>query len=335
MALAFFEALYTRSMLSEASIEKIRQFYKYQKTSVRLEIQVLLYLGVLLVSGGTGVLIYKYIDQIGHLAIISGLLLATIGCYTWCFLHKEKQSAGEGESDKESSPVFDYVLMLGAILLVTLVGYLQSQFQLFGSRWSLATFIPMVLLFATAYYFDHRGVLALAVTNLATWLGLTINASSVFGLAELDSNRTIITALGLGVFLTGLSWVVKRSDIRPHFEGTYHQFGSHFFFISSIAAMLNFERTWPLFFILLLAGAWYHYLKAMRDRSFYYMVVMVLYTYITITIVFIDKVLSLLDRGPNTVYITLFYFIGTGIGLTTLLISLNKKLRHHDSLSHS
>ncbi len=332
MALAFFEALHEKNLLSAESIAKIRSFYRHPRTSLRLEIQWLLYIGVALVSSGAAMLIYKYIDQLGHLAIILTLSLATAACYGWCLkVRLHRPQAGE----QESSPLPDYILLLGALLLLTLVGYLQAEFRLFGNRWGLATFLPMVLLFTTAYYFDHRGVLALAVTNLATWLGITINQSSLYGLRELDSTRTIVTAVMLGVLLILLSIVVKQKNFRPHFEGTYHQFGTHFFFIGTIAAIIDFEKIWPLWLALLLAGAWYHYLKALKENSFYYMVVTVLYTYVAASYVVMSKLIGKIGYSQMVTYLILFYFIGSGIGVATLLVSLNKKIRANDRLSHS
>jgi hypothetical protein len=59
-------------------------------------------------------------------------------------------------------------------LFLTFVGYLQFEYNVFGNKWGLATFIPMVLLFMSAYYFDDLGVLSIAIVNLATWVGITV-----------------------------------------------------------------------------------------------------------------------------------------------------------------
>jgi hypothetical protein len=74
----------------------------------------------------------------------------------------------------------DYILLLGCLLLLILIAYLQFQYNVFGNRYGLATFIPMVLLFISAYYFDHIGVLTMAITNLAAWAGITSYATSYF-----------------------------------------------------------------------------------------------------------------------------------------------------------
>ncbi len=76
--------------------------------------------------------------------------------------------------------------LTGCLLLLTFVGYIQFQYNVFGNRWGLAAFIPMVILFITAYYFDHLGVLIIAIANLATWIGITVTPLKI--LKENDFN---------------------------------------------------------------------------------------------------------------------------------------------------
>ncbi len=47
-------------------------------------------------------------------------------------------------------------LLLGCLLFLVLEGYLQAQYQLFGTRYGLAAALPTALFFGVAYGFDHR-----------------------------------------------------------------------------------------------------------------------------------------------------------------------------------
>ena len=69
---------------------------------------------------------------------------------------------------------------LAALLLLTFITYLQVQYNVFGDRFGLATFIPMIILFYCAYYFDHLGVLSMAVANLAAWMGIAVTPLKYF-----------------------------------------------------------------------------------------------------------------------------------------------------------
>jgi len=51
--------------------------------------------------------------------------------------------------------------------LASFIGYLQYQYSAFGTHYGMATLIPMLALFLIAYYFDHLGILSLAIANLA------------------------------------------------------------------------------------------------------------------------------------------------------------------------
>ena len=48
----------------------------------------------------------------------------------------------------------------------------------------------MVVLFFTAYYFDHIGVLSMAIVNLAAWLGLAVTPMEI--LRENDFSNPIL-----------------------------------------------------------------------------------------------------------------------------------------------
>jgi hypothetical protein len=158
---SLFEKLHTEGFISEASLEKVKTYSRTPLFSVHYELKTILYLGVLLLSSGLGILIYKNIDTIGHQAVLFLIMLVSAGCFTYCIKTKRPFSSGKVEAP---TPFFDYVLLMGCLTLITLVSYSQVQFTVFGERYGLAAFIPMIVLFFSAYYFDHIGVLTMAIT---------------------------------------------------------------------------------------------------------------------------------------------------------------------------
>lgn len=329
MSISAFRELADKKLISEASFDRIKTAGKAQKVSLHLELRALLYLGVLLTSSAIGVLIYKNIDQLGHLVIVSGLALGCLGCYGFCFWKRRTPAAVTGTGN----PVmFDYILLLGCLLLLITVGYLQSQFGIFGQKWGLASFIPMVLLFASAYYFDHRGALGLAIINLAAWVGITINRSTFYGINELNKSETIIAAILLSICLILLAIVVKEKGIKPHFSSTYHQFGTHGAYLAAIAGIIHFNHNYLAWFGILLAVAIFHAWKAWRESSAYYMVITCLYLYTGISFIMTDKIFSGLRGSDSKLYANFFYYLITGIAMAIVLIRLNKKLKAHAGL---
>ena len=72
-------------LLSEASLQKVKEAEDNKLFSLHWEIKTLLYLAVLLLSGGLGIVVYKNIDSIGHTAILIFLALVCAGSFFYCF----------------------------------------------------------------------------------------------------------------------------------------------------------------------------------------------------------------------------------------------------------
>ena len=176
MNLPLFEQLHAGGHVSDASLQKIKAVQSNKLFSVHWEFKAMLYLGVLLLSGGLSILVYKNIDTIGHQVILFVIAAVCAGSFFYCFKKKLPYS-----NSKVLSPdsFFDYILLLGCLTFITFVGYLQFQYNVFGNRYGLATFIPMLVLFFTAYYFDHLGVHSMAITTLAAWAGIAVTPARI------------------------------------------------------------------------------------------------------------------------------------------------------------
>ena len=326
MATRLFDQIYRQGLLSDESFKKAKHLFTKPIISLYKDLNVILYSGVLLLSSGLGILIYKHIDSIGHLAILCLIAAICLFCYAYCY-----RKAPAFSWDEVASPdvLFNYLLVLGGLLMVIFIGYLQYQYHVFRESWNIAAFIPMVLLFITAYYFDSLGVLSLAITNLATWLGITINRFTWPFLGNLKANEMIYTSMMLGAFLIGMAFFSSTSRRKAHFKGLYHQFGTHIFFISTIIAIFHFDpHYWP-WIIILATGTTYHIYKAFREKSFYYLVVALLYLYFGISYLAIDLI-DQLDAGKKTLeQINMLYFIISSAGLAYILVQLNNKLKRN------
>ena len=120
---------------------------------------------------------------------------------------------------------FDYILLLGCLTLLTFITYLQVQYTAFGESYGLATFIPMVILFVCSYYFDHLGVLSLAITNLAAWMGVAVTPLKIFKANNFEDAQIIFAGLLLGTVLVLLAHLSKTRKLKEHFSFTYLNFG--------------------------------------------------------------------------------------------------------------
>ncbi len=322
MDVTVFEKLHADGLISDASFEKIKIQPGKQLFSLHRELKIILYLGVLLLTSGVGVLVYKNIDTIGHPAILLFIGLTSTGSFFYCYKKKQPFSF---KNVKSPDPFFDYILLLGCLTFITFVGYLQFQFNVFGERYGLATFIPMVVLFFTAYYFDHPGVLSLAITNLAAWAGITVTPAKILKANDFNSGTIIITGILLGVILILAGIITQKRKIKPHFAFTYTNFGAHLLFISCLTAMFHFDTFYFLWFIILIAICYFFYIKAIREKSFYFLLILTLYTYIGISYVIMRLIF---DAGNSEIigaYLAFMYFIASAIGIVIFL--MNKKIK--------
>ncbi len=324
-----FSKWYAEGLLSEDSFQKIKNQQTNRLFSLHWEIKTLLYLGVLLLTGGLGILVYKNIDTIGHQFILLFIALVCVGSFYYCFKRKLPFS-----TSRVASPniVIDYLLILGCLSFIIFIGYLQFQYTIFGNHYGLATFIPMLLLFFSAYYFDHLGVLSMGITNLAAWMGIAVTPLQILKANDFNSETIILAGLLLGTLLIAAAILSDKKDLKRHFKFTYTNFGIHILFISCLSAMFHFEHVYFLWFLLLAGISWYFYLKAIADRSFYFMLVSTLYAYIGISYVFIRLLDMMGSFGMASLYFGIIYFIGSAIGLVIFLINMNKKIKANDRI---
>jgi Predicted membrane protein (DUF2157) len=273
------QSLLEKNILQPDEADRITAFENNRPFSVHWELKSMLYFGVLLINVGLGVLIYEHIDTVGHLALILAIGAVSMACFGYVYLHRLPFTTGEVESP---TPYYDYVLLLGCLTFLIMEGYWQYQYQIFGERYGLAMMIPAVLFFGLAYYFDHRGVLALAITAFAAWLGITITPYTLLSQNDFNSERIVLTGIGLGIFLSAVPFLSEKWDIKKHFSLTYLNFGIHIFMVSCLAGIISAEREMVYFPVLCLAAAFYLWYARLAN-SFYFLVVTTIYGYIGLT----------------------------------------------------
>ncbi len=62
MDIPIFDKLYREGLITESSLQKVKAVEQTRLFSLHWELKTLLYLGVVLLSGGLGILVYKNID---------------------------------------------------------------------------------------------------------------------------------------------------------------------------------------------------------------------------------------------------------------------------------
>ena len=140
--------------------------------SLFLELNILLYAGVLAFVAGLGWTVSTWSQQLGDVLVLTILSAMLAACFWYCFSRAPAWSPAETPSP---SLVFDYVLYLGSLIWSVELAYLENRFHLLSGQWDLYLLATAGLFFFLAYRFDNRFVLSLALSSLAGWFGLTIS----------------------------------------------------------------------------------------------------------------------------------------------------------------
>jgi len=331
MDIRLFEKLQEDGHLSEESVAQVRARIESRPFSLHWELKTMLYLGITLFTTGVGMFIYENINTIGHLTIIILLGIAAIAGFIYAY----KKHGGYSTQKVESSGIaYDYVVLLSAMLMVSCIGYLQFQYHFFGSGWNLASIIPALLLLVCAYYYDHLGVLSMAITNMAACIGIVLSPMHFFDLNNLNNDMTIVAMFLFGLVLMSISYLSVMRDVKAHFAFTYKNFGFHLLFISLISAMVKFEEIYLLLFLVFAVAAYLQYKLAIQERSSYFFVFMTIYGYIAMSYTFLKLLFSIVGNDGNIgmAYFASLFEMATAVLAIVTIINTLKKLRHEDSL---
>ena len=209
------------SILSAPQATLFNRVARRYLVSVRLEIRLLLYVGVLLLTSGVGVLIVEHQQEIGPLAIAGVLGLAAVACLVWV---ARKATGFSWQAVESPNVAFDYILLLGLLLFASDLGYVEAQFTVLGPRWAHHLLIVGVVYLLAAYRWDSRAVLGLALTTLAAWRGVSVSRmSGVLGIHGADDLR--LSAIVLGALYVALATVSVRFARKAHFEEVFGNIG--------------------------------------------------------------------------------------------------------------
>nr|WP_240348351.1 DUF2157 domain-containing protein [Longitalea arenae] len=323
-----FEQFHKEGLISASSLQKVKQRANSGIFSVHWELKTILYLGILLLTGGLGILIYKNIDSIGHQIILTAIGMLCAVCFFYC---ERKKLPFATTKVPAPNSFFDYILLLGCLTLITFITYLQVQYTTFGNAYGLATFIPMVILFFCAYYFDHLGVLSMAIVNLAAWMGIAITPLNILKANNFADAEIIFSGLLLGMALNAIAWVSKNRNIKAHFCFTYTNFGMNILFIACLAGLFYFEHHYLLWLVPLACIVYLFYKKSLATASFYFMLMLTLYGYVGISYVIVRLTMDT-SLNMGAVYFVIMYFILSAVGMIAFLSRMNKKLKQHDSI---
>ena len=312
--------LQEKGIISPEQSNAVSEHEKAKPFSLHYELRTLLYLGITLLTGGLGVLVYQNLDTIGHEIIVALIAIITLACFGFAFWKREPFTWLEVKNPHHFS---DFVLLLGCTSFLILEGYLQFQYDLFGLKYGLVTFIPAILFFFSAYLFDHRGVLSMAITAFASWVGVNIAPLSVLEKNDFSTPNFLVTAIVLGIVLSGLGLISEYRNLKKHFSFTYLLLGSNLTLIAALTGMFS-HPNWFIYALISLVLCVGLFLYARKTQSYIFLLMGTIYGYTALTYL-LFKLAGFIDEDFMYMF-GLYYFLLSGVGVIVFLMKIKKIL---------
>lgn len=279
--LKYLERWNSTGVITGAQYDAIAALARKDRFSVFIELNTLLYLGVLSFVAGVGWTIQTYLTRLGDAAIVSALTITVGASLYYCFSRALPYSDAQVEP---SGFAFDYVLYLGCLVFALELGYLESRFHLLQANWDSYLLLSSFVFFVLAYRFDNRFVLSLALSTLAGWFGLRLAHFPMFGGRSL---RTYALVYGSLVAMAGTG--LHRAGVKKHFLDAYLHVAANVLFVALLSAVVVRDREW-LYLAGLLGLAAIAIVEGVRFKRFAFVVYGVVYGYIGISVRLLHEV---------------------------------------------
>jgi hypothetical protein len=296
-------------VITAAQHTTLSEIVRRDRFSLFVELNALLYIGVVSVVAGLGWTFRDYVTSLGDVAILSifGVLMAV--SFGYCFVRGASYSNGEVESP---SFAFDYILYFACLVLAATLAFIETRFELFHG-WDTHLLIAALVFGVLAYRFDNRFVLSLALSTLAGYLGLKVS-----GLDTLDTDRLRIVGFLYGAFLIGIGILLRRYRVKAHFLDVYLQLGANVILLAGASGVFDGgAESWGYLALLLILSAAAIYL-GIRYRRFAFVAYGTLYGYAGLSIRVIDDFSSITGA--------LVWFIVTGSMVVLALVVLARRI---------
>jgi hypothetical protein len=278
--------------------------------SLFLELNVLLFAGVLAFIVGLGWTVSTWSRQLGDVLVLTILSAILAACFWYCFYRAPAWSPAETTSP---SLIFDYVLYLGSLTWSVDLVYLENRFRVLSGQWDLYLLATAGLFFLLAYRFDNRFVLSLALSSLAGWFGLTI---SHWPSHQDAAYRQYAILYGLIVGVAGV--FLKHRGLKSHFFGTYLNIAANVLFWAVLSGVFN-QQSYGVWFLALLAACGASLAWGLARRQFAFVAYAAVYGYVGVSSIFLRDV-----TGETAV---LSYFVVSGIAMLIVLVQIARRFR--------
>jgi len=267
------EAWRSAGAITDDQCAALLALVRKQRFSVHLELNALLYLGVLAFGAGLAWTVREHFASLGDAAIVASLSVIVAGSLSYCFSRAAPYSTGQVAAPTFA---FDYVLLLGCLAFGVDLWFVEFRFQLLREQWDMYLLASAGLYLALAYRFDNRLVLSLGLSTLAGWFGVRFSPEGFFA----GAMRRVALAYGGSVAAVGV-WMHHLAVKRHFLEAYLHVAANAALFALASGVIAGDARLLWLAGLVVVAAVAIE--RGVNARRFAFVVYGVLYAYIGIS----------------------------------------------------
>jgi len=276
--------------------------------SLSLELNLLLYAGVLAFVAGLGWTVSTWSQQLGDVVVLAILSIILAASFWYCFSRAPAWSVAETVAP---TAIFDYVLYLGCLVWCIELTYLEHRFHALSGQWDLYLLATALLFFFLAYRFDNRFVLSLALSSLAGWFGLTI---SHWPSHQDTTYRHYALVYCLVIGTAGA--ILERLNVKRHFFTTYLNVAANVLFWAILSGVFDW-RDHGLWLVGLLIACAASLVWGLKRRQFVFVAYAAVYGYVGVS--------WTLVRNATDSTLVLVYFVFTAIAMIAVLVQIARR----------
>jgi hypothetical protein len=276
--------------------------------SLFLELNVLLYAGVLAFVAGLGWTVSTWSHQLGDVLVLTILSTILAACFWYCF---SRAPAWSPAATPAPNPIFDYVLYLGSLIWSLELAYLENRFHVLSGQVDFYLLATTGLFFFLAYRFDNRFVLSLGLSSLAGWFGLTISHWSA------DQDVAYRQYALLYCLLVGVGGALaQRRGLKPHFLATYLNIVANVLFWALLSGVFN-RQGYGVWLLALFVACGASLAWGLAGRRFAFVAYAAVYGYVGVSSMFL--------RSVTDETAVLGYFVVTGVAMLIALVQIGRR----------
>jgi hypothetical protein len=276
--------------------------------SLFLELNLVLYAGVLAFVAGLGWTATTWSQQLGDVLVLAILSSIFVTCFWYCF---SRAPAWTFAQTSAPNAAFDYVLYLGGLVWCIELAYLENRLHILSGQWDVYLLATAGFFFFLAYRFDNRFVLSLALSSLAGWFGLTISHWP----SHQDAAYRLYALLYCLVVGFG-GTLLQRLGLKPHFFGTYLHIAANVLFWAVLSGVFEHEG-YSLWFLVLLLACGVSLAWGLKRRQFAFVAYSAVYGYVGVS--------SMLIRNVSDFTFVLTYFVFTAVAMVVGLVVIARR----------